>query len=38
MIQDAAYHIAEKDGFQKGKEQDYWLQAEKEIDRHDDRY
>lgn len=32
MIQDAAYHIAERDGFQKGKEQDYWLRAEKEID------
>lgn len=32
MIQDAAYHVAEKDGFQRGREQDYWLQAEKEID------
>lgn len=32
MVQDAAYHIAEKDGFQHGREQDYWFQAEKEID------
>lgn len=30
MIQLAAYHIAERDGFQAGKEQDYWLQAEKQ--------
>ncbi|MGE0525858.1 MAG: DUF2934 domain-containing protein [Bdellovibrionales bacterium] len=32
MVQYAAYHIAEKDGFQTGKEQEYWLQAEKQID------
>lgn len=31
MIQYAAYHIAEKDGFQPGKEQDYWYQAERQI-------
>lgn len=32
MIQDAAYHIAEKDGFQAGREQEYWYRAEKQID------
>jgi hypothetical protein len=32
MIQYAAYHIAEKDGFQPGKEHEYWLQAERQID------
>lgn len=32
MIQYAAYHIAERDGFQPGKEKDYWLQAERQID------
>jgi hypothetical protein len=32
MIQDAAYHLAEKDGFQPGKEQDYWFAAEKQIE------
>jgi hypothetical protein len=32
MVQYAAYHIAEKDGFQSGREKDYWLQAEKQID------
>lgn len=31
MIQVAAYHLAERDGFQPGKERDYWLQAEREI-------
>ncbi len=31
MIQYAAYHIAEKDGFKPGKEQEYWFQAEKQI-------
>jgi hypothetical protein len=32
MIQYAAYHIAEKDGFKSGKENEYWLQAERQID------
>ncbi len=32
MIQYAAYHLAEQDGFQPGREQDYWLRAEKQID------
>ena len=32
MIQDAAYHLAEKDGFQPGREQHYWFQAEQQID------
>lgn len=32
MIQEAAYHIAEKDGFQPGKEHDYWYQAEREME------
>ncbi len=32
MIQYAAYHLAEKDGFKPGKEQEYWLQAERQID------
>lgn len=31
MVQNAAYHIAEKDGFQRGKEQEYWLEAEREL-------
>jgi hypothetical protein len=31
MIQYAAYHIAEKDGFQAGKEKDYWFRAERQI-------
>jgi hypothetical protein len=31
MIQYAAYHIAEKDGFQPGKEEEYWLQAEQQL-------
>lgn len=31
MVQLAAYHLAEKDGFQPGKEQDYWLQAERQV-------
>lgn len=31
MIQYAAYHIAEKDGFKAGKETEYWLQAEQQI-------
>lgn len=31
MIQYAAYHIAEKDGFKSGKETEYWLQAEQQI-------
>lgn len=32
MIQTAAYHLAEKDGFQSGREEQYWLQAEAQID------
>ena len=31
MIQTAAYHIAEKDGFKHGREHDYWVQAERQI-------
>jgi hypothetical protein len=31
MIETAAYHIAEKDGFKPGREDDYWLQAERQI-------
>ncbi len=31
MIQYAAYHIAEKDGFKPGKENDYWRLAEEQI-------
>jgi hypothetical protein len=32
MIQYAAYHLAEKDGFKPGQEREYWLQAERQID------
>jgi hypothetical protein len=31
MIETAAYHIAEKDGFRPGREQEYWFQAERQI-------
>ena len=31
----AAYYNAERRGFKAGGEQDDWLEAEKEIDRHD---
>jgi hypothetical protein len=31
MIQEAAYFIAEKDGFRPGHELQYWLQAEDRI-------
>jgi len=31
MVRHAAYHIAEKDGFQTGREEDYWHQAEQQI-------
>ena len=31
MVQNAAYHIAERDGFQSGREQEYWFQAEREV-------
>ena len=31
MVQVAAYHIAERDGFKEGHEQQYWLQAEQQI-------
>ncbi len=31
MIELAAYHVAERDGFKPGLEQDYWLQGEKQI-------
>lgn len=31
LIRNAAYHIAEKDGFKAGREEDYWCQAEKQI-------
>jgi 3-deoxy-D-arabino-heptulosonate 7-phosphate (DAHP) synthase len=34
MIREAAYYIAEKNGFQRNKELDYWLQAEAEIGTH----
>jgi len=30
-VQEAAYLMAEKDGFQQGKELEYWLAAEKQI-------
>jgi hypothetical protein len=32
MVRYAAYHIAEKDGFQAGRELDYWNQAQEQID------
>lgn len=32
MIAEAAYHIAERRGFQPGHEMEDWLHAEKEID------
>lgn len=32
MIQDAAYYLAEKDGFQHGREHHYWATAEQQID------
>lgn len=31
MIELAAYHIAERDGFKPGLEQNYWFQGEKQI-------
>lgn len=33
MIELAAYHIAERDGFRAGHEQEYWLQGEQQIAR-----
>lgn len=32
MIRYAAYFLAESDGFQDGRESEYWIQAEKQID------
>ena len=32
MIQTTAYHLAERDGFPSGREQDYWYQAEVQVD------
>ena len=32
MIRNAAYFLAESDGFQPGREEEYWSQAESQID------
>ncbi|RYZ66232.1 MAG: DUF2934 domain-containing protein [Proteobacteria bacterium] len=32
MVRYAAYHLAEKDGFKAGREQDYWFQAQEQVD------
>jgi len=32
MVQENAYYIAEKDGFQAGQEGRYWIEAEAKID------
>lgn len=31
MVELAAYHIAERDGFKPGMETDYWLQGEQQV-------
>lgn len=33
MIRETAYYLAEKDGFQEGRESYYWQQAEEQIDK-----
>ena len=32
MIRNAAYYLAESDGFQPGREEEYWVQAEAQVE------